>query len=86
MKIKTSVSTLRTLNDLGKTKRECCSIVEGQNNICEMCIKAEAIKWIKEDRGQIEADKRMPQPTRMLLNHLTRKWMDRLNITSEDLK
>ena len=39
---------MKTLKDIGKSERECCSIVEGYNNICEMCIKPEAIKRVKD--------------------------------------
>ncbi len=37
---------LKTLKDLGQSKRDCCSVEKDYNNICEKCIKQEAIKQI----------------------------------------
>ena len=40
--------TLKTLKDIGQDKnRKCCSVEEDYSNICEKCIKAEAVKWRK---------------------------------------
>ena len=49
-------------------------------------LKAEAVKWVKEDRG-LRLDNtiwRMNQDE--LLDLLEERWMKRLNITEEDLK
>ncbi len=48
---------LKTLKEIGQSKRKCCSIEEDYSNICEKCLKKEAIKWVKNCRcnrqGQI---------------------------------
>ncbi len=75
---------LKTLEDIGKLKRECCSI-EDCNNICEKCIKQEAIKWMQLGINNL---KKYP-------NNEKYSWMESgvrqfilefFNITEEDLK
>ena len=50
---------LKTLKDIGKTERKCCSIEKDYNNVCEKCIKKEAIKWAK---NTIKAIKKYGNP------------------------
>ena len=79
--------TLKTLEDLEGTDWDSS---EGMGDeatwLKKSIIKAEAVKWVKEDRASIKADKKMPKSTRMLMNYLNTKWMKRLGITEEDLK
>ncbi|MEK0337497.1 MAG: hypothetical protein QQN41_08705 [Nitrosopumilus sp.] len=66
---------LKTLKDVGQSLRDCCSREEDYSNICEKCIKKEAIKWVKED---IRIDGGIiPR---------TKTWMRRFNITEEEIK
>ncbi len=46
-------------------------------------LKTEAIKWVKEDR---EAYYRLHQDDMGTWDILLNRWMERLNITKEDLK
>lgn len=44
------MTELKTLNELSKSSRDCCSPVDIGLNVCEECVKQEAIKWIKVTR------------------------------------
>ena len=75
------MTELKTLKNLGQTKRDCCSIEEDYSNICERCIKQEAIKWVLEDMEFVN-NLRNKKSSQIILN----RWISRFNITEEDLK
>ena len=68
---------LKTLKDLIKKARK-----EDELSFAgytEGYLKAEAMKWVKEDIEDLMFSKRKPE-------EIVRAWMYRLNITEEDLK
>ena len=72
---------LKTLKDIQKpirnTESSCIRVEE---------LKAEAVKWIKEDRGLRKDNTIWTINGDELLDLLEDRWMKRLNITEEDLK
>jgi len=74
------------IDDGNELKPKTFKDLQGTYYIFRDDLKAEAIKWVKEDKGQIKVDVNLPQQTRILLNYLTTKWMKRLNITEDELK
>ncbi len=77
---------LKTLKDLydcenGKeAKHICIGCDEGVR--CDIApIKAEAIKWVKEDLDAIENGSVYITPEQMV-----KRWMNRFNITEEEIK
>jgi len=76
------MTELKTLKDLREFEvplyNEDFTEVDGidyQVRVSEL--KAEAVKWVKEDRKEIDGE---------LYNEIEKRWMKRLDITEEDLK
>lgn len=86
---------LKILKEIGQAKRTCCSIEEDYSNICEICLKQEAIKWIKEigNFDKSPGDKLWEEITGKNLKYSynarkgIRIWIKHFfNITEEDLE
>ncbi len=72
---------LKTLNDVIEQKPKWRD--HNKVEICATCLKAEAIKWVKEDK---EVETRLHTDDINTWDISLRRWMRRLNITEEDLK
>ncbi len=71
---------LKTLKDFGKFK---CKLMECQcNYIPPTELKAETIKWVKEDKYFLSKSKNDLNNGNIILE----RWMKRLNTTEEDLQ
>ena len=74
---------LKTLKDL---EEEFEDIKGSSGKVYLAILKAEAVKWIKEDRGLRKDNTIWTINGDELLDLLEDRWMKRLNITEEDLK
>lgn len=82
------MTELKTLKDFV----ECKYMLSG---VCEHCLKAEAIKWVKEFRKERtnaisemfdNVDKYGIYPTTKFFNRIDNFWKNKFNLTEEDLK
>ena len=82
------VTRLKTLKDLPRLvvwsrKDDFVSdIVSESDAICSKRLKAEAVKWIKEDLYHFKRDG-LTTTTQL---RMVKQWMKRFNLTEEDLK
>ena len=74
---------LKTLKDIEEEGKE--QFLKDNFTTCPFVkIKAEAIKWVKEDKDlEIDQERTMVVALKSIL---IERWMKRLNITSEDIE
>lgn len=73
------ISEPKILKDFVEYNPKECNGVEGL--IKRESVKAEAIKWVKEDKRMIQSENSIITPI-----YLLKRWMRRLNITEADLQ
>ena len=69
------MSKLKTLKDLKFEYQD------GEDEIIQEKLKAEAVKWVKKDKKDILKDDSIITPI-----YLLKRWMHRLDVKQEDLK
>ena len=69
---------LKTLKEIARTERECCSncIDEGIENICPICLRNEAKKWIKHINDDIKTLQDLESKPQAPLQKMATKGLD----------
>ena len=75
------MTELKTIKDITRIDKDW---LNGAVNIDEL--KAEAVKWVKEDVEMLIPDGEHGEYQQIVKDVFIKRWMERLNITEEDLK